>query len=170
MTHTLHHNTQVDSRRQNPYVCHFGIHQQARVVEHRRGEKENESACSLYSYIRHADHTTGNERRKYICPRRPSPLPLLHSFEIVSAQCDRNSFNLNKQRKYGKMKLPAAGNTGALHVWQKHCITESRTNPMSILMQFYLFSFLNLYIPLRTSTCRMEKRTTKQKFESNLYL
>lgn len=30
--------------------------------------------------------------------------------------------------------LPAAaGKIGTLHVWQKHCITESRTNPINIL-------------------------------------
>lgn len=38
--------------------------------------------------------------------------------------------------------LPAAGKTGALHVWQKHCITESRTNPISIL-NYFLFLYMD---------------------------
>lgn len=36
--------------------------------------------------------------------------------------------------------LPAAGN-GARHVWQKHCITDSRTRPINIFADFSLNSF-----------------------------
>lgn len=33
--------------------------------------------------------------------------------------------------------LPA-GKIGARHVWQKHCITESLTNPINILIFLYI--------------------------------
>lgn len=31
-----------------------------------------------------------------------------------------------------EINVPAAGNVGTRHVWQKHCNTESRTNPINI--------------------------------------
>lgn len=40
---------------------------------------------------------------------------------------------INKNKKITNLHLPA-GMTGALHVWQKHCITESLTNPIIMLM------------------------------------
>jgi hypothetical protein len=65
------------------------------------------------------------------------------------------AMNLNKEKKkiiFGSYKqisiliiinpsfdlLP--GN-GARHVWQKHCITESRTNPINIFAHLFFFLF-----------------------------
>lgn len=34
------------------------------------------------------------------------------------------------------LALQPAGRTGARHEWQKHCITESLTSPISMLVEF----------------------------------
>lgn len=48
-------------------------------------------------------------------------------------------FSFGDKNIFLPKSLPA-GKTGALHVWQKHCITESLTNPISILMGNVFFS------------------------------
>lgn len=45
--------------------------------------------------------------------------------------------------------LPAAG-SGARHVWQKHCITDSRTSPISIFVDFCLSQRRKKYFTKKT--------------------
>lgn len=79
--------------------------------------------------------------------------------------------------------LPAAGKPGTRHVWQKHCKTESRTNPISILsiqifallFQFFSDNFVIFhtifspnYFNERTTKTIMKTKSVSIFFFSNL--